>query len=582
MFSGTTVVVSPLLALMKDQCDALAKRGIHAARLDSTLSANDVGNIMRSLRSGECKLLYVAPERFFNERFRASISDLKIDLFAVDEAHCISRWGHNFRPDYLKLAEIARELGAARVLALTATATPDVLTDICDTFGIEPHDAIRTPFHRRNLQLRTRLVTPKDRLNKLIETLKTRPAGSGIVYVTLQKTAEEVAEALKNQGLDAKPYHAGLDDDVRTSTQAWFIESDVGIVVATIAFGMGIDKANIRYVYHYNPPASLEAYAQEIGRAGRDGMDSVCELFVVPEDRVVLENFAYGDTPTRRAIGKLIDLMVGQPETFYLSHYQLSAETDIRMLVARTLLTYLELDGYLIGKSPRYETYKVKPLVTSRVILDSLNGEPRQFMSGLLACLTKGRTWFLLNMAVAAKRLNCTRERIVKAVEYLAERGWVEVEVSDLVHGYQKSRAISEPKLLADELFKRLEQREKDELKRLDQVFELSRAQSCMAGRLAEHFGERLAKPCGRCSHCLGEGSIEMPIGAPRSIGSSALKAVETLSKKYPDQLQHARDKARFLCGLNSPAMTRAKLSRNESFGVCAEVPYATVLQALS
>ncbi len=549
LFMGTTVVVSPLLALMKDQCDALAKRGINAARLDSTLSANEVGSIMRSLRSGECKLLYVAPERFFNERFRASISDLKIDLFAVDEAHCISRWGHNFRPDYLKLAEIARELGAARVLALTATATPDVLTDICDTFGIEPHDAVRTPFHRRNLQLRTRLVTPKDRMNKLVETLKTRPAGSGIVYVTLQKTAEEVAEALKVQGLDAKPYHAGLDDDVRAATQAWFVESDAGIVVATIAFGMGIDKANIRYVYHYNPPASLEAYAQEIGRAGRDGMDSVCEMFVVPEDRVVLENFAYGDTPTRRAIGKLIDLIVGQPETFYLSHYQLSAETDIRMLVARTLLTYLELDGYLIGKSPRYETYKVKPLVTSRVILDSLSGEPRQFMSGMLSCLTKGRTWFLLNMAVAAKRLNCTRERIVKAVEYLAERDWVEVEVSDLVHGYQKSRAISEPKLLADELFKRLEQREQDELKRLDQVFELSRAESCMAGRLAEHFGERLAKPCGRCSHCLGEGSLAIPTGAPRSVGSSALKAVELLSKKYPDQLQHARDKARSYVG---------------------------------
>ncbi len=214
--------------------------------------------------------------------------------------------------------------------------------------------------------------------------------------------------------------------------------------------------------------------------------------------------------------------------------------------MARTLLTYLELDGYLIGKSPRYETYKIKPLVTSRVILDSLNGEPRQFMSGLLSCLTKGRTWFLLNMPVAAKRLNCTRERIVKAVEFLSERNWVEVEVSDLVHGYQKSRPIAEPKLLADELFKRLEQREKDELKRLDQVFELSRAENCMAGRLSEHFGERLAKPCGRCSHCIGEGSIAIPAGTPRAIGTSALKAVEALSKRYPDQLQHARDKARF------------------------------------
>ncbi len=176
------------------------------------------------------------------------------------------------------------------------------------------------------------MVTPKDRIKKLIEVLKSRPAGSAIVYVTLQKTAEEVAEALQAQGLEARPYHAGLDDELRVQTQAWFVESDKGIVVATIAFGMGIDKANLRYVYHYNPPASLEAYAQEIGRAGRDGLDSVCEMFVVPEDRVVLENFAYGDTPTRRAIGKLIDLVVGQPDTFHISHYQLSAETDIRIL----------------------------------------------------------------------------------------------------------------------------------------------------------------------------------------------------------------------------------------------------------
>ncbi len=582
MFAGTTLVVSPLLALMKDQCDALAARGIRAARLDSTLSAGEVSEVMRSLRSGECKLLYVAPERFFNERFRAAVSDLKIDLFAVDEAHCISRWGHNFRPDYLKLAEIARDLGAARVLALTATATPEVLNDICDTFGIEPHDAIRTPFHRNNLQLRTRLVTAKDRTATLVHELKTRAAGSTIVYVTLQKTAEEVAELLAAQGLDARPYHAGLNDELRADTQAWFVQSEAGIVVATIAFGMGIDKSNIRYVYHYNPPASLEAYAQEIGRAGRDGRDSVCEMFVVPEDRVVLENFAYGDTPTRRSVGKLIDLIAGQPETFHISHYQLSSETDIRMLVARTLLTYLELDGYLIAKSPRYETYKLKPTVTSRVMLDSLSGEPRQFMSGVLSSLTKGRTWFLLNMAVAAKRLNCPRDRIVKAVEYLSDRGWAEVEVSDLVHGYQKSRPIAEPKLLADELFKRCEQRERDELKRLDQVFELSRANSCMAGRLAEHFGERLAKPCGRCSYCLGQGALAVPAVIPRSIGNAALKAVDALSKKYPDHLMYPRDKARFLCGLTSPGMVRARLSRHEHFGICAEVPYATVLAAVS
>ncbi|MGV3486185.1 MAG: helicase-related protein, partial [Planctomycetaceae bacterium] len=379
----------------------------------------------------------------------------------------------------------------------------------------------------------------------------------------------------------ARPYHAGMEQPVRAETQAWFNQTPDAIVVATIAFGMGIDKPDIRYVYHYNPPASLEAYAQEVGRAGRDGADAICEIMLVPDDRVVLENFAFGDTPTRHAVGKLVDFIVGQADVFHVSHYQLSAETDIRMLVARTLLTYLELDGYISAKSPRYDTYKVKPLVASSVILSHFSGERKEFIGGMLACLTKGRTWFLLNMAVAAKRLQCERERLVKAVEYLVEKGWIEVEVSDLVHGYHKTRAISEPKVLADQLYQRLEQREREEVKRLEGVMELSRAASCMAATLSHHFGEKLAKECGRCSFCLGEGPHSLPPVSARSVGTSATTAVMTLAKKYPDQLGQPRDRARFLCGLSSPGLVRSRLSRDSSFGICDSVPYPVVLEAM-
>jgi len=581
MLAGTTIVISPLIALMKDQCESLARRGITAARLDSSMSAAEVSDSMRGLRDGSIKLLYVAPERFFNERFRAAVGDLSISLFAVDEAHCISRWGHNFRPDYLKLAELARELGAERVLALTATATPAVLGDICDAFGIEQHDAIRTPFYRANLQLRSRNLKASERDDALAGAILSRPRGATIVYVTLQKTAEAVAEFLATRGLPAKPYHAGMDDKVRADTQNWFAQSTDGIVVATIAFGMGIDKSDIRYVYHYNPPASLEAYAQEIGRAGRDGTDSICELMLVPDDRVVLENFSFGDTPTRHAVGKLIDFVVGQGDYFHVSHYQLSAETDIRILVARTLLTYLELDGYITAKSPRYDNYKLKPLVASSVILSHFNGERKEFMGGMLSCLTKGRSSFLLNMAVAAKRLGCERERLVKAVEYLVEKGWVEVEVSDLVHGYQKTRKIDEPKVLADQLYQRLEQREREEVARLDGLFGLAIASDCMAARLSHHFGEKLARDCGRCSSCLGEGNHVIPPVSGKNVGTSAMSAVTTLAKKYPDQLGQPRDRARFLCGLTSPGFTRSRLSRDPSFGICNAVPYPTVLEAM-
>ena len=264
---GTTVVVSPLIALMKDQCDALAERGVAAARLDSTLSTAEFRAAVHGVRDGSIKLLYIAPERFFNERFLVTIGSLDVSLFAIDEAHCISQWGHNFRPDYLKLAELTKDLKADRVLALTATATPEVLSDIRAAFNIDADDAIRTEFYRPNLHLRSSVVEPNQQYDRLLDRLQSRPRGSTLVYVTLQKTAEQIAELLTADGFDATPYHAGLESEQRAEIQQRFIDSDDSIVVATIAFGMGIDKSNIRYVYHYNPPKSLEAYAQEIGRA---------------------------------------------------------------------------------------------------------------------------------------------------------------------------------------------------------------------------------------------------------------------------------------------------------------------------
>jgi ATP-dependent DNA helicase RecQ len=578
MLPGTTVVVSPLIALMKDQCDALARRGIAAARLDSTLSSDEYSRAIGGVRDGSIRLLYVAPERFFNERFLAAVGALRVSLFAIDEAHCISQWGHNFRPDYLKLAELAKDLSAERVLALTATATPAVLSDICQAFQIDAEDAIRTRFYRPNLQLRSTVVTTDEQYEVLRDRLRRRPRGSTLVYVTLQRTAEEIADRLTADGLAATAYHAGLDAQLREQVQQQFIESSQGIVVATIAFGMGIDKSNIRYVYHFNPPKSLEAYAQEIGRAGRDGGDSICEMLVAAEDRTVLENFTYGDTPSRHGVGRLVDLVAGQGETFHLSYDKLSVETDIRLLVVRTLLTYLELDGYIKATAPRYDSYRIKPLVTSKAILDHFQGERRQFVAGVLSSLTKGRTWFTLNMLLAAKRLGVDRARVVKAIDYMAAQNWLEVKVSDLVHGYRTLRRIEQRKTLADRLYEKLVNRERSEVGRLDNVFRLASADACQAQSLSAHFGESLDQPCGRCSACAGEGPWKIPPVAGRSIGSAALKVIEQLASRYPDRFTTDRDRARFLCGLSSPGFVQAKLTRHPSFGICDRVPFAEVL----
>ncbi|MGM0595360.1 MAG: RecQ family ATP-dependent DNA helicase, partial [Pseudomonadota bacterium] len=436
LLPGVTLVVSPLIALMKDQIDALTRRGIAAARLDSSLDADAYRQVMDRLRDGSLRLLYVAPERFNNERFRAAIARVPVSLFAVDEAHCISEWGHNFRPDYLKLAGFAREIAAERVLALTATATPPVLEDIRRVFDIAPECAVRTGFYRPNLALQTSVVSRDQRDAVLLERLATRPEGPTIVYVTLQKSAEAVAERLAAAGWPARAYHAGMKPEERAAVQEWFMASQQAIVVATIAFGMGVDKADIRYVYHYNPPKSLENYAQEIGRAGRDGEPSVCELLFCPDDLNVLENFIFGDTPDAAALHSLVRDIFAREAEFDLALHELSQRHDIRPLVLRTLLTYLELEGYIEGGTPFYSQYKFKPQLSSAEILGRFDGERRDFLAALFRQARKGRTWLTLDAEAAAAALGTPRERVVRALDWLGEQGMLEVQAAGVRHRY--------------------------------------------------------------------------------------------------------------------------------------------------
>jgi len=357
--NGLTLVVSPLMALMKDQVDFLQGRKIPAARLDSSLSREEDAGVKTDLAHNRLKLLYVAPERFSNERFLAMLRRLPLALLVIDEAHCISEWGHNFRPDYLKLAALSRALKIPVTLALTATATPKVADDIRAAFAIRSEDLIHTGFYRPNLTLR--FSPSKDPLRLLAERLAARPPAATIVYVTLQATAELVAESLRKHNHSARAYHAGMQDEDRQAVQDWFMASSNGIVVATIAFGMGIDKADIRFVYHYNLPKSLENYAQEIGRAGRDSKQAVCEMLGSGQDLIVLENFVYGDTPEPTDLNDLLQAILREEERFSLSVHEISATYDIRPLVVNTLLTYLELEGIIESTGPFYTSYKFAP-----------------------------------------------------------------------------------------------------------------------------------------------------------------------------------------------------------------------------
>jgi ATP-dependent DNA helicase RecQ len=578
LLDGLTLVVSPLIALMKDQIDALAARGIDARRLDSSLDAEDHRALMADLTAGRVPLLYVAPERFNNERFRASLEQLDIALFAVDEAHCISEWGHNFRPDYLKLAGAARAIGARAMLALTATATDRVLQDICDGFEIASDDAIRTSFYRPNLTLRFTPVHAAERDGQLIETLRSRSLGPTIVYVTLQRTAERLAEQLSGAGFEARAYHAGLEGDRRAAVQDEFLASDRMVVVATIAFGMGIDKPDIRYVYHYNPPKSLEHLAQEIGRAGRDGLASTCELQICADDIPTLQNFVYGDTPTRASVRSLVAALVGgQEDTLALALTQVGNAHDMRPLVVRTLLTYLELDRYLEAMTPVYDRFRYRPLVSEDEILRRLQDEPRDLMQRLLAASKKARIWYTVHAEKVATELGVPRDRIVGALDWLANEKLVELKAEGVLHRYRRLRS-ADVEALSDDLYERALVRERSELDRLDSVLELATQDSCQIQSLSRHFADpEPSAPCGHCEHCIG-GPIRLAPALARPLDDETWAQLSHLPGEH-GALEDPRVFARFLCGIRSPLLTRDKLTRHADFGRLAEVPFGQVME---
>ncbi len=440
---------------------------------------------------------------------------------------------------------------------------------------------IQTPFHRKNLALRFTQTQSNSRFGLLAKRLQESPSGATIVYVTLQKTAEELAEKIEQLGIPAKSYHAGMPDEERQAVQDWFMKTDNSIVVATIAFGMGIDKSDIRYIYHWNISKGLESYAQEIGRAGREGLSSICETFVVPDDRTTLENFAYGDTPTLKAVSGLVDFVSHHPQEFFLSYYELANEFDIRDLVVRTLLTYLELDGFLTSTGPRYDRYEFKPQVSSATILKHLDDERRAFASEVLSLTVKKKTWFELPIPIVCERLRCDRKRLVAMFEYFSDQGWMELKVTGLVHGYRKLNPLDNVPQISRSLFNRLAQLEQQEIRRIDQLFSLACSQSCQAASLAQHFGQMMNENCGQCSVCDGSSIDQLPVRSQAKIGSSAVTQMKAVIAEHPTAFSEPRSQARFLCGLSSPRLVRHRLTKHPLYGCCADVPFATVLKAV-
>ncbi|GAA4437014.1 DNA helicase RecQ [Ravibacter arvi] len=306
---GMAIVISPLIALMKNQVDQLSAFGINAQFLNSTLSKSEMNKVKKDALDGTLKLLYIAPESLNKEENLDFLQKIEIAFVAIDEAHCISEWGHDFRPEYRRIRGIIDNVGDLPIIALTATATPKVQLDIRKNLHMEEVETFKSSFNRKNLYYEVR--PKKDARKQLIQIIRTHKGKSGIIYCLSRKKVEEIAELLKVNDIKALPYHAGLDASVRMNNQDAFLNEEVDVIVATIAFGMGIDKPDVRFVIHYDVPKSLEGYYQETGRAGRDGLEGNCIMFYRYDDILKLEKFNKDKTVTERDNAKhLLNEMV--------------------------------------------------------------------------------------------------------------------------------------------------------------------------------------------------------------------------------------------------------------------------------
>lgn len=583
MYEGVTLVVSPLIALMKNQIDFLTSKGIASARVDSSLNLDDFREVNTKISNGSLKILYVTPERFNSERFMAVLEGLQISLFAIDEAHCISEWGHNFRPDFLKLAETCRILKVERILALTATATPKVVKDIRAGFDISETATTITGFYRPNLNMATTAVRSGQKEELLLKRLHNRRPDATIIYVTLQKTANRVANFLTEHGFQARPYHAGMQNEERKEIQDWWMERNDAIVVATIAFGMGIDKSDVRYVYHFNLPKSLENYSQEIGRAGRDGQKSTVEMFACLDDLATLENFIYGDTPTYANLSGLVEEIFSGETELNLNFDLLSRKHDLRTLVLRTTLVYLELEGFLKQGAPYYETYAFKTRRPETEIITAYPAKAVALIKNIFKSATKKTTWSYINPDVAAVSLEVPRTRILRALEVMEQDGHIELQVSSVRYRFTVLKFPENLQALTADLLKRFEKREETDIRRLQMVTKLVTHDKCQVNTLVRYFGEVRDTPCGHCTLCVtGKPQHLPPLQSHDPLPAQLDLSLFNLAiQEHPTTLLDPRQQAKFLCGLTSPAFSMERLTRHSLFGFFEERPFAEVYQWL-
>ncbi|MEG1507676.1 MAG: RecQ family ATP-dependent DNA helicase [Akkermansia sp.] len=561
-----SIIVSPLIALMKDQVDGLIRLGIKAARFDSSLPEEERPAVLTRMRQNELHLVFVAPESITSEPFCEAISGIRLGLFVIDEAHCLSEWGHSFRPDYLGLPDYARAHPFHAVLALTATATQQVVADLANMFHTRPSDIFCLPPTRANIHRQAVEVADEDKIDYLASFLQAPDRTPAIIYARARKDTEEIGAALTQRGLCVKTYHAGMPTETRMLVQNEFFSGKVPILVATIAFGMGIDKADVRSVIHYHPPASPESYVQESGRAGRDGEDSQSLVLMNAMDAIITQNRLHAAIPDKASLDMLLTLLL-RPGENVISLYETTGICDLAETALNRILFDLTQDGLLKVTAQGHKYYKLKALYPMATILSGRGEEEKR----LLLWLDEHRDGSIEEFAEFSGNDWLTAYAQLQDFALSGEWQVTFRQMARLIHTPPTHPSL---KVLVNQYTTKFEHRLEKDLIRLDEIYRILTQSLCINAELDTYFGFD-AKLCGHCHPCLTRKSLgTLQRATIEPIDEATREALRTLVTQGKQALSRASQLTRFLIGSPSPAALRSRLWSHSLYGSLARHPW--------
>lgn len=567
LLGGTSLVISPLLALMKEQVDFLCAKGIAAARWDSTHDESEKDTLKKALLGGETTLIFISPESLQSKDFQEIIPHIPWKLFVIDEIHCYSEWGQSFRPEYRQLPFFAESLSCP-TLALTATAPESVVTEISTHFHIDEENIIRLPLRKENISRHIKILTADKKIPTLLEYLSHADNQPTIIYVNTREEAESVATTLQKNKLSAHSYHAGLPTAIREQLHLDYKKNTLHILVATTAFGMGVDKSNVRSVIHYNIPASLENYLQESGRAGRDGKHAQSLVFLDVADLLPLENRIHAQTPSKNNIDSFLRYLLPRAtkniriysEWDSMRHYDLSEGQLKRLLIQ------LELSHTISWMGQGKKNWKAKAKISPERLLAGHSSKEKERLTWI-----QEHPQFSLEEASEALSLSLV-EMQIWLDELALSNDWL-ISSSHKLKFYCQHKNIPSYSQLAAEFTQNFRQQTENTLQKLTQTWNFFGSTTCYNQQLEHYFGETPQAPCQHCPVCRQE-PLELPPlpPCPELTHEDIAFIQELIAMKHPS-LKSTRLMARFLTGFLSPAALTARLWKLPHYGAYKKFP---------